>query len=319
MNKEEFSKALKNTLFAKLNITFKIKTVKPEQIVLLKISTPNYSQVVDWYVDGNGNIPDAEDRLSDIITTVSDLLYQSEYSKLKREIREIAAACAYYAQNCKIGITHPNDYSGKCTKEELAIIGCQLFILRAHEHFKTLSTLSDTHSHEDFYRFEFSINVILRSCILDSLLMSAWVKDKSRVSKFIRDLIVSSYLMTPSGLSAVRDKEIMNGANYFNVGCKKDINNNRKKKILNHVSTNGFIEYLKGSNHIKSFRGLYDMYSKFDHFSPIPYLHFLERPVIEKISIHRDSFHFVKHALSQMLIKRRDPLMNTFCDILGLP
>lgn len=319
MYKVAFLQMVRNGLNAKFGFLFKAKTIKYESNILLEISTQNYSQVFDWSVDEQGNVPDADVRLANILDQVWKGIHKSEFFKLKKEINEIRTACAFYAKNSTRGITHPNDYSGKCKKEELVVIGCQLFIFRMHAHFDTLTILSDTESEESFYKYEYSINIILRSCILDSLLMSAWVKDKSRGFRFIRDLIVSSYLLMPIGISAERKIELNNGANYFNVGCKKNITEKRKKKIIEHVSNNGMNKYLNGAKNIKSFRTLYDMYSKFDHFSPIPHFHYLGRPIIEKVDIHRDSLHLIKHALSQMLIKQRDPMTEAFCDLLALP
>ena len=169
---------------------------------------------------------------------------------------------------------------------------------------------------QSLYDFEFSINIIFRSCILDSLLMSAWVKDKSRGMRLIRDLVVSSYLLAPIGASKNIKLELAAGANYYNLGCKRAITKARKAKILEHTASEGIFVYLKGANNIKSFRTAYDMYSKFDHFSAIPYFHYLGRPKIEKMEIHLSSLSLIKHALAQMLLKKKDVLAENFCDLL---
>ena len=130
MHQIEYRKKLREELKTQFGIDFKTKTVKIGDTVMLEIATHNHSQFFDWEIYFDGEILDAERKLRDTLELFSNTLYESTFVKVKNEINQIKTACEFYGQNCLERATYPNQYSGKCTKEELTILASFLYTER---------------------------------------------------------------------------------------------------------------------------------------------------------------------------------------------
>jgi hypothetical protein len=81
-------------------------------------------------------------------------------------------------------------------------------------------------------------------------------------------------------------------------------------KIKNILKT------LEGKPNIQWYENLYSFYSKYDHFSLIPYI--VQKSPVEKMEMILLATHMIKHSLCALLTMRNENHSEKFQEILGV-
>lgn len=299
MKKAEYLSRLREELQSRTGAVFKAKTIKEGDLILLEISAKDFKQNVDWPLNERNEVPNAEKRLFITVDIICELIHKNISLGITQNLENIANICSrYLLENNSLRISRI-DLKTKCDKNVLLKMSSYVFIDRMSGYFKTLLALSSQPGQYVLLAHELSTGIILRSCILDCLIINAWIRDKSRNQKFIRDMVVSSFLIVPAGVSQDIKLEFEIIANFFNVGLKRKINEKKKDQIKADTSIGKIFEHLKGAPNIKKQYELYSYYSKFEHFSFVPYL--IKKTPYAKMAMIGDALHFIKFTLDQLL------------------
>lgn len=110
----------------------------------------------------------------------------------------------------------------------------------------------------NFRTTEFAVSLLLRSCLLDCIMIYAWVKDHDLISAYVSE----SFKKVPDNKYIEKEtldfyRSLGNWLNY------KDLKEVRTRELIKKVGEEEFIIACES---------LYSFYSKYDHFSPIPFV-----------------------------------------------
>lgn len=170
----------------------------------------------------------------------------------------------------------------------------QLFVSRIGENCRAVARLSGNDI-ETFLAYEPSIGVILRSCVLDSLLIAAWCIEP----RYIQQLAAESFRMIGK-VDPIIKKEYE--------ALAKNLNPNNYK-FKRHV-------LLEKAQHIEKADELYLYYSKYDHFSLIPSL--LAKSPGNKIGMALKALEYIRLSMFTVIEFSADTPSEDFLDPLGV-
>lgn len=245
--------------------------------------------------------------IKDYVRNILDIYY----SKIKQDIKRIVDFYDHYHNNKDHNeIQFPLVVTGKCTPGVLQLSGAQVFIERIGTHFITINRIVIYCDYLQFLTVEASIGVLLRSCILDSLMILAWGQEKTFISAIVRESF-----MYGSDLDGKYQAEFPAFADYFDIFMDdndQSLYPDPKKSLTTKAIKNRLKNQPNAANYMKT----YFKYSKYDHYSFIPHL-FMASPFLRLKTVN-DAFTLIKHALCSLVTLQLSVETAPFYDILGV-
>jgi len=307
MDLNKFYKKIESELSRGFNLKVKIRVRQLSTTTEFIVYSKEFSDTFLHIIDTNElHLTDNDDSkfqmfILDFIGRINKTLYLT----FRDEIDKITSCCDFYMSKCAKTFDIPENVQGKnLSPGSLNQLGAQVFIYRIGSHYKSLKYLTEGCNLSKFLEIEYSIGILLRSCILDSVHIMAWGKD----SKIISALASESFLNNTDQLGKELKDEYLNYANYFNV----DKHDRPKDEII----WKKIMYKLQDATNTVKFANQYLEYSKYDHYSLIPFIYF--KSTFQKLYSIWQSMHFIKYAVCQLLSIHNIEFEKEFTEILGI-
>lgn len=229
--------------------------------------------------------------LNGYIEKVESTLRHAASSRVEIDFDSILGAFKFYISNCDHSVDVPLDVAGKKANEDVLFqVCCNTFAHRIGTTCEAALQILQQNK-ENLHRFELPIGILLRSAVLDSILMLAWAHEK----KFASAIASESFKRIDTISTSTDDEHKLierwkRYSEYFNV------HNLSKKQLTTRIDQ--AFEHLPNSPNIEEYKVVYSYYSKFDHFSLIPFI--LRKSVFQRLGVMLMATHLIKHAFCAM-------------------
>ena len=163
----------------------------------------------------------------------------------------------------KFEFLHSTKQQGNIDRDECIQLGYHCFIHRLGYAGRSIETiLSAVRVGDNLRSVEFSVGILLRPCLLDCLMIFAWVKNHDLISA----LASESFERLPANKYV--SKEIID--EYKEFGKYLNFMNYKGKDLK--ITTERLVDQLEGDDYAQALQTLYSRFSKYDHFSPFPFM-----------------------------------------------
>lgn len=179
------------------------------------------------------------------------------YEQIFQDLKSITEVWELFTKN-EPSLSLKNPAIGSKIEEKDCIeLGYQSFVNRFGYAARSVDILLRNNG-SNFRTTEFAVSLLLRSCLLDCIMVYAWVKDHNLISIYMSE----SFKKIPENKFIPKGKldfyKVL--GNWFNF---KDLKEVRTRELIASVGKEDFIIACES---------LYSFYSKYDHFSPIPFV-----------------------------------------------
>ena len=149
----------------------------------------------------------------------------------------------------------------------------------------------------------------MRSAVLDSILIMCWLAEPEFISAIATESLVRVSKIKDEGENVNKIKERWkNFSEYYNA-------HNLPSKDIK-VSVDSVLGKLPDSRNLKDYKHVYEYYSKYDHFSLLPYI--LTKTRFGYMAIMIMATHLIKHAFCGMASIHIPEQSAIFQDLLGV-
>ncbi|WP_426292688.1 hypothetical protein ACN9ML_24225 [Dyadobacter endophyticus] len=263
---------------------------------VIVISVPDVGVQVEieesrFKISADTQVVATEDWL-DFTKRVNELLLTEAYSRLIDDFVAINNASNHFKSLGPFETTYPPELKGKKIPEEDLHYTClPVFAHRLATCCHAARTLA-SNTYRDAVGNELAIGILLRTAVLDSILIMGWLAHPEIASALAVDSLHRISKIKGKGESVDKlRKKWSEFSTYFNA-------HNLSPKDT-RISVDGILDRLPNSPNLNEYRYVYEYYSKYDHFSLLPYI--IKKPQFGYLAIMVMSTHLIKHAFCAMV------------------
>jgi hypothetical protein len=288
-----------------IKVAGRVFSLENKTVFVVKIDAPPYICIIDNFDFAIVKAAVSnEEEWKSLLQWLHKIVLNRSFDLMLDDLKKITETTKFYETNCLRYFKPPADYkTANMDIDVLDAIGVQTFVYRVGGQCITIQAIADL-GLDKFMTMESSIGILLRSCVLDCLYIMAWCNDDKLISA-----IASESFIRPQGKDVpdqVRN-HFRDVAKFFNPDNLDAIESMKIKNIL---------KTLEGKPNIQWYENLYSFYSKYDHFSLIPYI--VQKSPVEKMEMILLATHMIKHSLCALLTMRNENHSEKFQEILGV-